>query len=266
MSTQNKAVILFIGDIVGKPGRRILAENLENWREEWNVDFVIVNGENAAGGFGLTVNAVKKFRRYGVDLITSGNHILDRKDEIPAVLQEDIVLRPENYVDIPGKGVWSGEIAGVSALVFNLEGLIFMEEEPKRVNPFKKALEIVENSSEVIKILDFHAETTAEKIAMGWLLNGRVSAVLGTHTHVQTADERILPGGTLYITDVGMTGPFDSVIGMDKEGIIRRFITGESERMKIAEDDIRMNAVLLEIDKDTGKGISIRRIEIGFDS
>ena len=266
MITQNSVVVLFIGDVVGRPGRRILAEHLRLWREEWKVDFVIVNGENAAGGFGLTLNTVKKFRRYGVDLITSGNHVLDRKDEIPAVLLEDMVLRPENYVDVPGRGVWRGEIAGVSAMVFNLEGAVFMEEEPKRSNPFTKALEIVEASQEVIKILDFHAETTSEKVAMGWLLDGRVSAVLGTHTHIQTADERVLPKGTLYITDVGMTGPFDSVIGMDKGCIIKRFLTGEQERMKIANGDLRMNAVLLEIDKETGRGRSIRRLVFGKDT
>lgn len=226
---------------------------------------MIANGENAAGGFGITKKAAGKIYKYGVDLITSGNHIFDRKSEIEEILKEDRIILPMNYVDYFKKGMYKFEKDNVNMAVINLEGLIFMPQEPKKLNPFviiDEVLKLLKDTK--IIIVDFHAEATSEKIAMACYLDGKVTAVIGTHTHVMTADERILKNGTAYITDVGMTGPFDSVIGMDKDCIIKK-LRGTSERMKIAKDDIRMNAVLITADLMKGKALEIRRIEIGED-
>uniref|UniRef100_A0A7C4Y6P3 TIGR00282 family metallophosphoesterase n=1 Tax=candidate division WOR-3 bacterium TaxID=2052148 RepID=A0A7C4Y6P3_UNCW3 len=257
--------MLFIGDIVGKPGRWILSKFLPVLRNELQIDFVIANGENAAGGFGITKKSANKIYRYGIDVITSGNHIFDRKQEIEEILKEKRVIIPLNYVNYFNKGIFETEINGIKLAVLNIEGVIFMPEEPKKLNPFliiDEALNVVRDSK--IIIVDFHAEATAEKIAMANYLDGKVTAVIGTHTHVMTADERIMKNGTAYITDAGMTGPFDSVIGMDVETVIRKF-KGNEERLKIAKDDIRMNGVLITADIDTGKAVNIRRLEIGED-
>lgn len=226
---------------------------------------MIANGENAAGGFGITKKAAGKICKYGVDLITSGNHIFDRKSEIEEILKEDRIILPMNYVDYFKKGMYKFEKDNVNIAVINLEGVIFMPQEPKKLNPFviiDEALKLLKDTK--IIIVDFHAEATSEKTALANYLDGKVTAVIGTHTHVMTADERILKNGTAYITDVGMTGPFDSVIGMDKDCIIKK-LRGNNERMKIAKDDIRMNAVLITADLIKGKALEIRRIEIGED-
>jgi len=265
---QSEFIILFIGDIVGKPGRRILSERLKQLKEKLSIDFVIANGENAAGGFGLTVKSAKKIFRYGVDVITSGNHIIDRKEEIDSVLQLDNVLRPANYIGVPGKGYTIVEKNSVKIGVVNAEGKIFMPEEPKKENPYNvvsKIITQIKRETPII-IVDFHAEATAEKIAMGWVLDGEVSAVVGTHTHVQTADEKILPKKTLYITDVGMTGPFKSVIGMTINSVVNKMKGQNQERLALAKEDVRINAVLLGIDKKSGKGKFIKRLEISEDS
>jgi len=265
---QSEITILFIGDIVGKPGRRILSDRLKQLKEKLSIDCVIANGENAAGGFGLTVKSAKKIFRYGVDVITSGNHIIDRKEEIDSVLQLDNVIRPANYIGIPGKGYTIFERDNIKIGVVNIEGKIFMPEEPKKENPYivvNKVIKEIRKETPII-IVDFHAEATAEKIAMGWILDGEVSAVIGTHTHVQTADEKILPKKTLYITDVGMTGPFKSVIGMTIASVVNKMKGENQESLALAKEDIRINAVLLRIDKKNGRGKFIKRMEISEDS
>lgn len=234
-------------------------------KEKYSIDFIIANGENAAGGFGITKNAANKIYRYGVDIITSGNHIFDRKSEIEEILKEEKMILPLNYLGHFKKGIYRCEKDGIKISVLNLEGIIFMPPEPPKINPFDaidEALKFVEDTN--VKIVDFHAEATAEKIALANYLDGKVTAVIGTHTHIMTADERILKNGTAYITDVGMTGPFDSVIGMEIESVIKK-LRGNNERMKIAKDDIRMNAVIICVDVLTGKAKEIRRIEIGED-
>lgn len=253
--------ILFIGDIVGSPGRTAISRELHRLVDRHAVDLVIANGENAAGGFGITPDTAAELYHQGVHLLTSGNHIWDKKDNSGFLDREERIIRPLNYPPgTPGRGSTIIETpAGIKVGVLNLEGRVYM----KNLDcPFRCAdaeLEQLRKKTSII-LLDFHAETTSEKASLGWYLDGRVSAVVGTHTHVQTADERILPNGTAYITDVGMTGSFDSVIGVDKGQAIQRFLTQQSVKFDIPKKDLRINAVVIGVDTKTGKAVSIERI------
>lgn len=260
---------LFIGDVVGKPGLRILSKFVPDYKKENKYDLICVNGENAAGGFGITAKSALKLKRYGCDVITTGNHIFDRKEELEEVLKLEYVIRPLNYEEsFPGKGFIIVEIGDKKVAFINIQGQTFMPKEPKTESPFETVKKCVEKLLKItsIIIVDMHAETTAEKIAMRYFLDGQISALIGTHTHVQTADEVISTGGTAYITDVGMTGAFDSVIGMQSESIIQKFMGNKDESFKLAKKDVRMNAVEIEIEDNTGRAKSIRRIQIGENS
>jgi metallophosphoesterase (TIGR00282 family) len=251
--------IFFVGDIVGRPGRRILTERLDGIVAERGIDLVIVNCENAAAGFGVTPEIADKLLQSNVHVLTSGNHIWDKRAILDYFPLQDRLLRPANYPDGPGSGLYVGTTAtGVRYAVMNLQGRIYL---PAIDCPFQTVDAMLDSLDSGIRVrfVDFHAEVTSEKMAFGWYLDGRVSAMVGTHTHVATSDERILPGGTAYITDVGMTGPHDSVIGMDKEGSLRRFLTGLPARFEPAENDVRLNAVIVEVDEKTGRALSIER-------
>jgi len=255
--------VLFISDIVGKPGRQALSQELHRLVDRYAVDLVIANGENAAGGFGLTEETARELFGCGVHLITSGNHIWDKKESVDFIKREEKLIRPANYPEgTPGRGSAIIQTAsGISVAVLNLEGRVFMS---NLECPFRVADREIAKLKEVtpIVLVDFHAEATSEKLSLGWFLDGRVSAVLGTHTHVQTADERILPGGTAYMTDVGMTGSFDSVIGIRKELAVEKFLTQLPVRFEVAKRDIRLNCVVLEIDEISGKALGIERIAV----
>ncbi len=252
--------VLFIGDIVGKPARTYLKEFLPSLRKEVSLDCVIANGENAAGGSSITPDTAKDIFSSGVDVITTGDHAFKKK-ESRDVLQSLDVIRPLNYGSFcAGKGHIIKDCSGKKIAVINLLGRVFMQ--PVDC-PFQAARNIIEEvrSQTPIIIVDMHAEATSEKLAMGYFLAGKVSAVLGTHTHIPTADERIMEGFTAYITDVGMTGSFDSVLGREKQQIIERFVTNMPVRFNLAQGDIRIQGVLLDIDDDSGKAISIKRVE-----
>lgn len=253
--------ILFVGDIVGRAGRQMLTQNLDRLVDRHNVDFVIVNGENAAGGFGLTDEIVREFRKLGVNVITSGNHIWDKKDFMPSLNRHDDVLRPGNYPPgSPGRGlgVYASNV-GTKIAVINLEGRVFMN---SLDCPFRAADEYLGQLPEDVAVIfvDFHAEASSEKMAFANYLDGRVSAVIGTHTHVPTADERILPGGTAYQTDAGMTGSRDSVIGIRKEIAIDKFVTQMPARFEVAKKDPVLCGVLIDVDDSTGKARHIERV------
>jgi len=254
--------ILFIGDIVGRPGRQAVAQMLPGLKEELSPDFVIANGENAAGGMGITQETAVEILQAGVDVITLGNHVWRRPEVYPYLDEEPRILRPANYPSgVPGRGweVYStgtGEPVGV----VNVCGRVFMDD---LENPFRAADSILETLAPETSVIlvDFHAEATSEKAAFGWYLAGRVGAVIGTHTHVQTADERILPGGTAYITDVGMTGPVDSVIGVKTDLIISRFLTQMPSKFEVAEGDVLLSAVIVDLDASTGSAVGIERLQ-----
>jgi len=253
--------ILFIGDIIGKPGRQALSRELDRLVDRYCIDLVIVNGENASGGFGLTIETAKELFAMGVHGITSGNHIWDKKEQVPQVLADPRIVRPANY---PEGTIGRGSMVlvtpgGIKVGVLNLEGRVYMKnlECPFRVAD--RELELLAKETSVI-LVDFHAEATSEKSALGWYLDGRASAVIGTHTHVQTADERILPQGTAYLSDAGMTGSFDSVIGIGKEEAIRKFLTQLPAKFEIPKKDLRLNGVVVAVDETTGKALSIERI------
>ena len=250
--------ILMIGDVIGKPGRDAARALLPDLKQEKSIDFVICNGENTAGGYGITADTASELLESGVDVLTSGNHIWDKKEIIPLMDGGLPLIRPANYPDAPGKGY----IHQNGVTVVNLMGRVFMA---SLDCPFRTADALLERlreegQSKVI-IVDFHAEATSEKQAMGWYLDGRVSAVLGTHTHVGTVDAKILPQGTAYLTDVGMTGPSESVIGSDKEAVLERFLTSLPNRLSVADGPCMLNAALVEVDEDTGKASSIERID-----
>ena len=252
--------LLFIGDIEGRPGRRAVKACLPDLIATEALDLVVANGENAAGGFGITSEIARELLNYGIDVITMGNHTWDNRDIYNVLENEPRVIRPANYPKgTPGQGYYLAESAnGMLVGVVNLLGQVFLD--PLRC-PFETADELVaqlRRKTDLI-LLDFHAEATSEKIALGWYLDGRVSAVLGTHTHVTTADERILPQGTGYITDVGMTGPIDSVLGIDTELVITKFKTKRPVRFEVAAGPVAFNAVLLELD-EFGKATHIERI------
>jgi hypothetical protein len=241
--------VLFIGDIVGSPGRHIVHDRLSDLVEHRQIDLVIANGENSASGFGITPRIAEGLLQGGIHVLTGGNHSWDRKEIFDYMPHEPRLLRPGNFAEgNPGSGLYVGATnSGIKYAVLNLQGRVFL---PAIDDPFKKAdSELAKLPPDVAFILvDMHAETTSEKIAMGWYLDGRVTAVVGTHTHVTTADEHVLPGGTAYITDVGMTGPHDGVIGMDRAGIVKKFLDGLPARFEVATGDVQMNAVLIETD------------------
>jgi metallophosphoesterase (TIGR00282 family) len=245
-----------IGDIVGQPGRQVVKELLPGLRQQYGFSLVIANAENVAGGLGLTSTTAEELLSAGVDVLTSGNHIWAQKEIIPHLDGEMPILRPLNYPPgVPGKGY----IVNRQAMVVNLIGRTFMSDVDCPFRAIDQLLTEVKSKPPVI-IVDFHAEATSEKVAMGRYLDGRVSAVLGTHTHVGTSDSQLLPQGTAYVTDVGMTGPVDSVIGMETEVVIQRFLTGIPHRMSVARGKTMFNAVLLRVDEKSGRAISIDRI------
>lgn len=256
--------VLFIGDIVGKVGRIAVKELLPTVINRYKIDLVIANGENAAGGFGINEKVAAEIFSSGVHIITSGNHIWDKRESIPYIAKESLILRPANYPQgVPGNGSIIYTINGVKIAVINLSGRVFMTHIDC---PFRVGIAEIERLQKETKIIivDFHAEATSEKIAFGYFVEGKVSAVIGTHTHVQTADEIILPGGTAYITDVGMTGPAVSVIGIEKEQIIERFLYQMPLKFETAKGKGVFAAVVLEIDEKTGKSTAIQRLQLTY--
>lgn len=251
--------VLFIGDIFASPGRRIVADHLQDIVETNQIDLAIANAENAAGGFGITPSIAEELLGLGVHVLTSGNHVWDKRDLYDYLARQPRLLRPANYAGVPGGGVVTLRARnGVECAVINLQGRTYM---PNTDCPFRKADEILNALSPDVKVrfVDFHAEVTSEKIAMGWYLDGRVSAIVGTHTHVPTADTRILPGGTAYQTDCGMTGPYRSVIGVQTEIVIQRFLTGLPVRMEAAKGGAELHSVIVDVDEATGKARAVRR-------
>jgi hypothetical protein len=258
--------ILFIGDIVGAPGRRAVEEFLDRTVDRCAIDLVVANGENASGGIGITPQVAEQLFNLRIDVLTSGNHIWKHKEIIPYLDDTDRLLRPANYPPgTPGQGFTLVETAaGEPAAIVNLEGRVFMS---ALECPFRTADQVLGELPPEVKVIlvDMHAEATSEKLALGWYLDGRVSAVVGTHTHVQTADERILPRGAGYITDAGMTGPVDSVIGMKKEVILERFLTMRPQSFKVASQNLQLQGVVLEIDSQ-GRCRGITRLRLPLKS
>ena len=262
--------ILFVGDIFGSAGRKIVREHIGHIRSTHNVELTVINVENAAGGFGVTPQIAEEVFDWGADVLTTGNHVWDKREladylkSVPADSHERPrrVIRPANFQPgLPGYGVYEGVTeSGVPYAVLNLQGRVFMS---GTNDPFNAATELLAGIKAKVILLDFHAEATSEKVAMGWHLDGRVTAVLGTHTHVPTADERILPGGTAYQTDVGMSGPYDSVIGVEKELVLHRFLTGMPGKFEAAKGNPKMCAALIECDPVTGRATRIQRIMLG---
>ncbi len=250
--------ILFFGDIVGQPGREAIAKILPKWKKKYQPDIIIANGENMAHGHGVAEKSLKEVLKSGIDLITSGDHIWDQKQATALLEDKDIpLLRPANYPKgVPGKGYKIIKLRTKRILVINLIGRVFMKEQFE--NPFLMADEIIEQESEGIDaiVVDWHAEATSEKVCLGWYLDGRTTAVLGTHTHIPTADARILPKGTAYISDIGMVGVKDSSLGMDKEAAIKRFLTQIPYRLEMGKGPVEVNAVLVE----TGKNKKAKKI------
>ena len=253
--------LLFVGDIVGRPGRELIRRGLAALREYHQIDLVIGNVENAAAGFGITRDIGDELLDRGLDVMTSGNHIWDRKEAIDYIGTEPRLLRPANYpAAVPGNGSYLARTSGgVSVGVVNVMGRVFMVSIDDPFAVVLKEVEALKARARVI-FVDFHAEATSEKVAMGWHLDGKVTAVIGTHTHVQTADERLLPRGTAYLTDVGMTGPHDSIIGVEVEAALGRFLTGMPARFETAEGNPRLNAAIVEADEDTGRALDIERL------
>jgi hypothetical protein len=251
--------LLFVGDIFASGGRRIVAENLQSIISREEIDLAIANVENAAGGFGVTPLVAQELFSYGLDVLTSGNHIWDKKEIYEYLPHEPRLLRPANYPDgLPGSGLYTCKSRrGVPCAVINLQGRTHM---PATECPFRTADRVLAalDAEVKVRLVDFHAEMTSEKMAMGWYLDGRVSAVVGTHTHIATADTRILPKGTAYQTDVGMTGPYTSVIGVERETIIRRFLTSIPIRMEAAKGGVELHAVIVEVDESTGRARSVK--------
>jgi hypothetical protein len=259
--------LLFIGDIVGQPGRNAVKTLLPKLREQHALDFVIANGENSAGGSGITPKIAEELFTAGVDVITSGDHVWDQKEVMELLAHEKRFLRPLNYPPgTPGQGSGIFEISNLKSqisnriAILNVQGRTFMQ--PPLENPFLLAAEEVKRLRERTKIIfvDFHAEATSEKIAFGRYVDGQVSAVVGTHTHVQTADEQILPHGTAYLTDAGFTGPHDGCLGREIEPVIKKFLTGMPQRFEVARNDVKLHGAVIEIDDATGKAIRIQRV------
>lgn len=256
--------VLMVGDVYARPGRRVLRETLGEIQSRHGIDFTVVNVENAAGGFGITEKVLEEFRALPIDAMTSGNHIWDKREALDFIDGNPDLLRPHNYpADTPGSGWYACDgPGGVRVGVLNLMGQIFMN--PTLDSPFDLVDEVLENEAGGMDVLlvDFHAETTSEKVAMGWHLDGRVAAVVGTHTHIPTADERILPGGTAYITDLGMTGCYDSVIGSDRNAVLKRMVHKLHARLDPATGDASLCGVIVEVDESTGLSRNIQRIRV----
>lgn len=260
--------VLVIGDVFGKPGRHALKERLGSLRDKHGVDLVVANGENAAEGFGVTAGQVDELAAAGVDVVTSGDHVWDRRELIPVIGGQSRLLRPLNYPEgVPGRGsAVLRTSSGLKVAVVNVQGRVFMSKQILE-DPFRAAKAEVERlkGETPVVVVDFHAEATSEKMAMGWHLDGVASAVIGTHTHVQTADERILPGGTAYLTDAGLTGPADSVIGIDRERVLARFLSQMRAQWTVAKGRVQVCAALLDLDEKTGRALEISRIFETFD-
>ena len=258
--------IFFIGDIVGSPGRDIVVERLADIVASREIDLVIANGENSAAGFGITPRIAEQLFAAGVEVLTGGNHIWDRKEIFEYIPQQPRLLRPANFPEgNPGAGLYVGIARnGVPYAVLDVQGRVFMAANDCPFRAADRELARIPKDVRVI-FVDIHAETTSEKEAMGLYLDGRVSAVIGTHTHVATADEQVLSGGTAYQTDVGMTGPHGGVIGMDKVAVLRRFLDGQPARFEVATGDIQMNTVLIDVDEMTGRARSIERLRFRTD-
>src|SRR5215207_216195 len=257
--------VLMIGDVVAKPGRIAVLDRIQDLREQHQIDFAIMNAENLAGGFSVTPQLCEELFASGIDVMTSGNHIFDKKEAIDYIRKQPRLLRPANYPpNTPGSGYWEGEVKGVRVAVVNVMGRVFM---PPVDDPFRAVDQILSSLSPEtkVRIVDVHAEATSEKVAMGWHLDGRVSGVFGTHTHVQTADERILPEGTAYLTDLGMTGSYAGVIGMDKKDVLARFTSVTAKRAEHSSGQVRICAAVLDIDEETGKAREIQRLNLGHE-
>lgn len=261
--------ILFVGDVFGSAGRHIVAEHIDHVLQSNAIDLCVMNGENAAGGFGITPAIADDLFDLGADVITTGNHFWDKKElleylKVPADSHERArrILRPANFAPkTPGYGVYEGTLQnGQSYAVLNLQGRVFMQQND---DPFRKADELLGSIHSKVILVDFHAEASSEKSALGWYLDGRVTAVLGTHTHVPTADERVLPLGTAYQTDVGMSGPYDSIIGVERDAVINRFLTGQPAKFEAAKQNPKLCGAVVECDSVTGHAYRIKRIMLG---
>ena len=258
-------IVLMIGDVVAKPGRTAVVDRVQDLREKYRVDLALMNAENVAGGFSITPSLAEQLFAAGIDVMTSGNHIFDKKEAIEYIGKQPRLLRPANYPpSTPGSGIWSGEVNGTKVAVMNLMGRVFM---PPSDDPFRVADALLASLSTdtKVRIVDMHAEATSEKVAMGWYLDGRVSAVLGTHTHVQTADETILPQGCAYLTDIGMTGSYAGVIGMNKSDVIARFTSVVARRAEHSSGQARICAAVVDVDETTGHARSIQRINVSHE-
>jgi metallophosphoesterase (TIGR00282 family) len=254
-----------IGDVVAKPGRIAVLERIQDLREQHEIDLAIMNAENLAGGFSVTPSLCEQLFSAGIDVMTSGNHIFDKKEAIDYIRKQPRLLRPANYPpNTPGSGYWEGEVKGARVAVMNVMGRVFM---PPSDDPFRVIDQVLSSLSPEtkVRIVDVHAEATSEKVAMGWHLDGRVSAVVGTHTHVQTADERILPQGTAYLTDLGMTGSYAGVIGMDKADVLARFTSVIARRAEHASGQVRICAAVVDIDETNGRARGIERLSLTHD-
>jgi metallophosphoesterase (TIGR00282 family) len=257
--------VLMIGDVVAKPGRLAVLDRIQDLREQHAIDLAIMNAENLAGGFSVTPQLCEQLFSNGIDVMTSGNHIFDKKEAIDYIRKQPRLLRPANYPPkTPGNGCWVGQVNGTQVAVMNVMGRVFM---PPSDDPFRVIDSVIESLSDnvTVRIVDVHAEATSEKVAMGWHLDGRVSAVCGTHTHVQTADERILPGGTAYLTDLGMTGSYAGVIGMNKADVLARFTSVTARRAEHSSGQVRICAAVLEIDDATGHATNIQRLSLSHE-
>jgi metallophosphoesterase (TIGR00282 family) len=255
--------LLFVGDVIGKPGRRALHHLLPRIVDQHRIDYAVVNMENSAGGFGVTPEVLREIQDLPIDVYTTGNHVWDKKEGVDILDRHPKLLRPANYPEgNPGRGLHLGETAaGIPVAVINLEGLVYMS---NLESPFHTADRLLKGLDPKYKVIlvDFHAEVTSEKQAMGFYLDGRVSAVLGTHTHVPTADERILPNGTALQTDAGMTGPYESVIGMRVDKVLHRFLLQTKSSFEVAKRDVRLAGAVIDVDEATGKARSIERLLI----
>ncbi|MFC3882318.1 TIGR00282 family metallophosphoesterase [Bacillus songklensis] len=257
--------ILFVGDVVGSPGRDMIETYLPKLKQKYLPSITIVNGENAAHGKGITEKIYRRFLELGANVVTLGNHAWDKKDIFDFIDDAKQMVRPANYPEgVPGKGIVYFTCDNQEVAVINLQGRTFM---PPIDCPFKKADELIEEAKKRASVIfvDFHAEATSEKQALGWYLDGKVTAVVGTHTHVQTADNRILTNGTAYISDVGMTGPYDGILGMEREAVIKRFLTNLPVRFEVTEGRQQLSAVVIDVDRKTGKAKKIDRILINDD-
>ena len=254
--------LLAIGDIIGNPGRKIIKDILPNLKKEYKIDMVVANGENSAGGNGITYSVAHELYAYGIDVITMGNHVWSKKEILNFINDDNRLVRPINFPpELPGKGSTIVYLNNKTVGVINVLGRVYMEPIDSPFNMVLKEVERLKNMVDFI-VVDFHAEATSEKLAMGWLLDGKVSVVFGTHTHVQTADDRIFPGGTGYITDLGMTGPYNSIIGVDKDIILRKFTTLMPEKFEVGKGELQFNAVIFSVDDSTKKVTEIKRLFI----